>query len=308
MPANIVDQIGLDPNGGAVIYTQAPVYRAAAYRPPPGAVLISPETTPQTQRGVVQLTTTQQQMMGPPLMMTQPQMMQVPMGMRGGANMGHMTSGGSERVADQLFGSYQSQRDPGGIALANAAAGRAAAQAQARTRAQPLVDGGDGNDSITIFQFGDQVERVLDAAVDDINEISESSIMNMSRDLGLTSGSATGLGVGGLDGLFEQPGGQPEIHTSEQAAAETNQEEVLDEEERTELDKYNHPLSDEWVKKLPPYDEDLKPAEMCVRDCKERTRIHDLECDEVRRRVTKRLNDLGCLTRWVAIPQKSPCS
>lgn len=113
----------------------------------------------------------------------------------------------------------------------------------------------------------------------------------------------SGLGAGNVADAFE-----PRIETSEEADAMADQSKILDKEERSELEKFNHPLKDPWVQDLPAYDRDLKPSEMCVMDCRERTRIHDLECDEVRRRVCQRLKELGCPTEWKAIPQKNSCS
>lgn len=114
----------------------------------------------------------------------------------------------------------------------------------------------------------------------------------------------TGLGAGNVADAFEKPA----VHSVEDAAAQTNQAEILDANELTELEKYEHPLKNEWVAGLPPYDGDLKPGEACVRDCKERVRIHDLECDEVRRRVVAKLKEMGCPSTAVAIPQKNMCS
>lgn len=90
------------------------------------------------------------------------------------------------------------------------------------------------------------------------------------------------------------PDDEMQVHTSEDALAATNQDAILDETERTELDKLNHPLSHEWVRGLPDIDLDVKPGEACVRDCKERQRIKTLECKEVVRRVVAKLEEIGC--------------
>lgn len=314
MPGNIVDQIGL---GAYAYYPPMAQSIPTAYIPRfvgQPAVQVTP--SPQTQRNVVQLTPIQQQQLQAPVLT--PALRAPKLRVR--------DPGGRDQF-QRMFG--PGVPDVASIQRRQIEAARRRRESSTNSRrtwppdgsAAPepsgaLVDTGVGDDNVevNVFQFGDQVERNIDEAVNSLLRGPETietipSLEDSIGDFGVSMSSGldmggSGLGVGNIADAFDEP----QIHSSEQAAAETDQEKILDEEERTELDKYNHPLSDEWVKKLPPYDRDLKPAEMCVMDCKERTRIHDLECDEVRRRVTKRLNDLGCLTRWVAIPQKSPCS
>lgn len=69
----------------------------------------------------------------------------------------------------------------------------------------------------------------------------------------------------------------------------------------------HHPLKDTWVATM-----DLKPETpdvnlVCWKDCYERNRIRRLECDEVRRRVERKLKDLGCPTTLIANEEPSPC-
>lgn len=316
----IEDQIGLPPSSG-MVYARAPVVSGYPNRGYTYANNGSYVVTPDTPRNVIQITPQQQQaapmmpMLGGTLG-TIPETAQFQMGI---ARVAPRTGGplSSEDRANELwnqrFGSDARKGESFSTLRANRvrlARQEAANRRRELIRKQEIVleEQGEALDAeADLESYVGAIERNLDGAL--------GSLLSGPKTVPLDSlfeeSVGSGLGVGNLDAMVgggSGMGSEPEIHTEEQAAAATNQEEVLDEEERTELDKYNHPLSDEWVKKLPPYDEDLKPAEMCVRDCKERTRIHDLECDEVRRRVTKRLNDLGCLTRWVAIPQKSPCS
>lgn len=102
--------------------------------------------------------------------------------------------------------------------------------------------------------------------------------------------------------------GADAVHTTEEAEAALNQALVLDDAERVEVDKFNHPLSDAWVKDLPSVDDEVVPGKACVLDCQERTRIKELECDEVRRRVLSKLEDLGCPSLAIPVVKKSPCS
>ena len=75
-----------------------------------------------------------------------------------------------------------------------------------------------------------------------------------------------------------------------------------------ETDPLHHPLKDTWVQSM----DDIKPEDVnvnlvCWKDCYERNRIRKLECDEVRRRVTRKLKDLGCPTTLIANDEPSPC-
>lgn len=75
-----------------------------------------------------------------------------------------------------------------------------------------------------------------------------------------------------------------------------------------ETDPLHHPLKDEWVKLMDDIKpEDVNPNTVCWKDCYERNRIRRLECDEVRRRVTRKLKDIGCPTILIANDEPSPC-
>lgn len=183
---------------------------------------------------------------------------------------------------------------------------------------QPVIEeNGDGdlnvynyNISPSLLQQEMDMERRLEEAIGQLDESPGISVrnevdrLNAEASMGAHVQQQTGLGAGNIADAFENPA----VHSVEDAAAQTNQAEILDAKDLTELEKYEHPLKNEWVAGLPPYDGDLKPGEACVRDCKERVRIHDLECDEVRRRVVAKLKEMGCPSTAVAIPQKDMCS
>jgi hypothetical protein len=99
------------------------------------------------------------------------------------------------------------------------------------------------------------------------------------------------------------PDAEARIHKSE------NTYYTLDATERKDLedDPFFHPLKDAWVKSLTFEKDPNEKALWCWRDCRERDRIRKLECDEIRRRVEKKLKDLGCPTQLIAVDMPSPC-
>lgn len=193
---------------------------------------------------------------------------------------------------------------------------------RAQVPPQPVIEeNGDGDlnvfngiDPSILQQVGDMerdLERVLEHLESPgISVRNEVNRLNVEAAMRAHTQQQTGLGAGDIAAAFDDGPtfDEPAVHSPEDAAAQTNQAEILDAKELTELEKYEHPLKNEWVADLPPYDEGLKPGEACVRDCKERVRIHDLECDEVRRRVVAKLKEMGCPSTAVAIPQKNVCS
>jgi hypothetical protein len=88
----------------------------------------------------------------------------------------------------------------------------------------------------------------------------------------------------------------------------TDWEITPDERKKWESDPLHHPLQDKWVKGMDDVEAEKVDAQTaCWKDCKERTRIHKLECDEVRRRVERKLKDLGCPTTLIANDLPSMC-
>lgn len=94
------------------------------------------------------------------------------------------------------------------------------------------------------------------------------------------------------------------IHTGINKAWEISAEER----KKWDKDPMHHPLQDGWVKGMDDVEAEKVDAQTaCWKDCKERTRIHKLECDEVRRRVERKLKDLGCPTTLIANDLPSMC-
>lgn len=159
-----------------------------------------------------------------------------------------------------------------------------------------------------------ELKRAMETFADEVEDTQK--ILNKKRrEIGLGPGNiGDAMGRSDIDelgaaaaaaaGLKELQAELNAVHTSEEAAAATDQDAILDEGERAELDKLNHPLGNEWVQNLPDIPIDKTPAEMCRNDCKERVRIQQLECDEIRRRVAKKLKEVGCPS--IATAEKVP--
>lgn len=294
-------------------YYQRPMAQGApsGYFPQYAPVAVTP--SPQPQRNIVQLTPVQQQLLGPPLSGTPAQ----PAGVRVAAvglpglppKQRLQVAKGPGLPLKQKWRRQTAKQEEATKKL------RAAAQL-ARRKEAVLEEQAEALEAeADLVGFAENIERNMNAATNDL--LFDGSLFDGSfaqggipplddsiAEFDMSVASDTGLGAGNIADAFEQPA----VHSIEDAAAQTNQVEILDAKELKDLEVYEHPLKNEWVASLPPYDGDLKPGEMCVRDCKERTRIHDLECDEVRRRVVEKLKEMGCPSIAVAIPQKNMCS
>lgn len=88
-----------------------------------------------------------------------------------------------------------------------------------------------------------------------------------------------------------------------------NQDAWVDATERADWDKDTrfHPLQDKWVDSIKYKPEVKEVATECWNDCRERDRVRKMECDEVRRRVERKLKELGCPTTLIANDLPSPC-
>lgn len=116
--------------------------------------------------------------------------------------------------------------------------------------------------------------------------------------------------------MNDKPGTTPAAKELETAKAaedriheSINQEAWVTAEERKLWDKDTrfHPLQDEWVDSIKYKPEVKEVATECWNDCRERDRVRKMECDEVRRRVERKLKELGCPTTLIANDLPSPC-
>lgn len=185
---------------------------------------------------------------------------------------------------------------------------------------QKLVDDGDAlfdremgdilrerNPLVTEADLGDSFASLNDAADELAGELKDFSreYNKMGKKL-VGIGPSPRLGPGVAAPVVEPPDA---VHTPEEAAAALDQEKILDEKERVDwYDKMSHPLSNEWVQKLPGIPFEKKPGEACMIDCKERQRVKELECDEIRRRVITKLKEVGCPTRAIPIKESIGCN
>lgn len=186
---------------------------------------------------------------------------------------------------------------------------------------QKLVDAGDAlfdremgdilrqrSPLATEADLGDSFASLNDATEELAGEIQDFSreYNKMGKKLRVGIDPIPRVGPGVMPSVVEPPDA---IHTPEEAAAALDQEKILDEKERVDwYDKMSHPLSNEWVQKLPGIPFEKKPGEACMIDCKERQRIKELECDEVRRRVITKLKEVGCPTRAIPIKESIGCN
>lgn len=160
----------------------------------------------------------------------------------------------------------------------------------------------------TEADLGDSFASLNDAADELRGEIQDfvKNYNKMGKKLKVGIDPIPRLGPGVATPVVEPPDA---IHTPEEAAAALDQEKILDEKERVDwYDKMTHPLSNEWVRKLPDIPIEKKPGEACMLDCKERQRVKELECDEIRRRVIAKLKEVGCPSTAIPIKESIGCN
>ena len=160
----------------------------------------------------------------------------------------------------------------------------------------------------TEADLGDSFASLNDAGEELAGELKDfaKSFNKMGKKLRVGIDPIPRVGPGVMPSVVEPPDA---VHTPEEAAAALDQEKILDEKERVDwYDKMSHPLSNEWVQKLPGIPFEKKPGEACMMDCKERQRVKELECDEIRRRVITKLKEVGCPTRAIPIKESIGCN